>query len=545
MLPRDSHTSFRLALGLGTAAVIVLAVLRLFPVALIAAALLLPTLVVLYLVDVNVYEDEPIWVMGLTIGWGAVAGVGFGLIALAVEPSVGSVIVNGTSQYLVVQGLVLPFCGFFVLLVGPLILLRYQRFNDVLDGVAFGATAAAWFSGAQAITYGVHLIGAGLRPGGAVLPWIWRLLSLAVGMPVLTMGAAAAACAALWLRYRAPARDADALGALGHPAVALPLAGLLVMGGAVGETFLPAGGWLAWLAAFDVVAISLLRRAIHVGLLEESSETPDRRRVHLPQLRPSDRAPHVLRPLRHLAPGAAEASGPRRSPSAARPVPRSRTLTGDRVVSVFAERHASRVSTGSLGGRILHVFLLVFLLLIGFSILTTVLVAPGHDRALFQRSAVRGTAERPAGHPGDRVAQLAVRLQPRLPRVGGEGLAAGARQAGPDDQRRRTQRHCGDPGVPGGNRAVAGHRRAGQRAQGALAAGAGRQPRPSAARGGRRLPLGRGQGVRRRPHLAAGKSAGQRRVRGGVQWPRHGDAQRWWARPARAAPAAICTPWLT
>ena len=211
--------------------------------------------------DANIYEDEPIWVMGLTIGWGAAAGIGFGLIALAVEPSVGSVIVNGTSQYLVVQGLILPFCGFFVLLLGPLILLRYQRFNDVLDGVAFGATAAAWFSGAQAVTYGVHLIGAGLRPGGAMLPWIWRLLSLAVGMPVLTMGAAAAACAALWLRYRAPARDANALGALGHQAVALPLAGLLVMGGAVGETFLPAGGWLAWRAAFDVVAISLLVRA--------------------------------------------------------------------------------------------------------------------------------------------------------------------------------------------------------------------------------------------------------------------------------------------
>jgi ribosomal protein L32 len=273
-LPRDSRSSFRLALGLGTVAVIVLAALRLFPVALIAAALLFPTIVVLYLVDANIYEDEPIWVMGLTIGWGAAAGIAFGLLALAVEPSLGSVIVNGTSQYLVVQGLVLPFCGFFVLLLGPLILFRYQRFNDILDGVAFGATAAAWFSGAQAITYGIHLIGAGLRPGGAVLPWIWRLLSLAVGMPVLTMGAASAACAALWLRYRSPARDANALGALGHPAVALPLAGLLVMGGAVGETFLPAGGWLAWLAAFDVVAVSLLRRAIHVGLLEESAETP-------------------------------------------------------------------------------------------------------------------------------------------------------------------------------------------------------------------------------------------------------------------------------
>jgi len=75
------------------------------------------------------------------------------------------------------------------------------------------------------------------------------------------------------LRYRAPARDAEALGALGHPAMALPLAGLLVAGAAVGETFLSAGGWLVWLIVFDLVAISLLERTIHVGLLEEAAAT--------------------------------------------------------------------------------------------------------------------------------------------------------------------------------------------------------------------------------------------------------------------------------
>ena len=99
------------------------------------------------------------------------------------------------------------------------------------------------------------------------------MLSLGLGMPIVTMGAAAAACAALWLRYRARVRDAQALGALGHPAVALPLAGLLVAGAAVGETFLSAAGWLVWLVVFDLVAISLLRQTIHVGLLEESAAT--------------------------------------------------------------------------------------------------------------------------------------------------------------------------------------------------------------------------------------------------------------------------------
>lgn len=273
-LPRSSHLFFRIALALGAGVIAGLAAARLFPLALIAAAMLLPLLVVLYLLDVNVYEDEPAWAMALTIAWGALAGVGFGILALAITPSASSLIVQGNSQYLVGQGLVLPFCGLFVLLGGPLVLLRYHRFNSVLDGVTFGACSAAAFGGAEAITYGFHVLSAGIRPNGAVLPWIWRLLAIGFGMPILTMGAAAAACAALWLRYRAPARDAQALGPLGHPVVALPVAALLVMGGAVGETFLPAGAWLGWLAAFDIVVIVLLRRAIHVGLLEESLQIP-------------------------------------------------------------------------------------------------------------------------------------------------------------------------------------------------------------------------------------------------------------------------------
>ena len=303
-LPQDSHRSYRLALGLGSAAIVVLAALRLFPVALIAAALLLPLLVALYLVDVNTYGDEPVWALSLTMGWGAVVGVGFGLLALAVAPSAASVIVNGTSQYLLVQGLVLPFCGFFVLLLGPLILLRYQHFNAVLDGVTFGASTGASFSGAQAITYSAHLIGAGLRPGGAG-PAVGLALAVArgLGMPIVVMGAAAAVCAALWLRYRAPAPDAQALGVMGRPAVALPLGGLLVAGAAVGETFLSAGGWLVWLLVFDLVALSLLARTIHVGLLEESAATGTggsiapapypRRRRRASLLRERQRAPAV------------------------------------------------------------------------------------------------------------------------------------------------------------------------------------------------------------------------------------------------------------
>ncbi len=273
-LPRSSHWGFRVALLTGAILLVILAVARLFPLGLIAAAVLLPLVVVLYVIDVEVYEEEPAWAMVLTLAWGAVSGIGFGLIAIAISPSVTSVITNGNSQYLVYQGLVLPFCGLLVLMAGPLVLLRYHRFNSVLDGVAFGLSAGAAFAGGQLIAYSYHVLGNGIRPHGAPLPWIWRLLSFGVALPIVTMGAAAAASAALWLRHRAPARDAEALGPLGHPVLAVPFAALLVMGASVGEVFLPAGAWLGWLVFFDLVVIVFLRRAIHVGLLEESLEIP-------------------------------------------------------------------------------------------------------------------------------------------------------------------------------------------------------------------------------------------------------------------------------
>lgn len=273
-LPRSSHWGFRAALLCGGGLLAVLAAVRLFPLGLIAAAVLLPLVVILYLVDVDVYEDEPVWALVLTLLWGAATGVGFGLLAVAVSPSLTSVITSGSSQYLLWQGLVLPALGLLVLMIGPLVLLRYHRFNSVLDGVTFGVSSAAAFSGGQLIAYSAHVLGNGIRPPGALVPWIWRLLSFGVAMPIVVMGAAGAASAALWLRHRAPARDAEALGPLGHPVVAVPLAALLVTGASVGEIFLPAGAWLAWLVAFDLVVIVLLRRAIHVGLLEESLEIP-------------------------------------------------------------------------------------------------------------------------------------------------------------------------------------------------------------------------------------------------------------------------------
>ena len=91
---------------------------------------------------------------------------------------------------------------------------------------------------------------------------------------VLAMGCVGFAAAAFWLRYRAPVTDRRALGVAGRPVAAVAVALILVVAGAVTETVLPIGLWLAALVGLDAVALVLLRTAVHVGLLEEAGEQP-------------------------------------------------------------------------------------------------------------------------------------------------------------------------------------------------------------------------------------------------------------------------------
>jgi len=271
-LPHGSMRDFRVALGAGAAVVAALAALRLFPIAMIVAAALLPLITILYFVDVDVYEGEPLWATTWTFLWGAAAGAGAGLLANAVAPRGPALIEKGSSAHIVTGGILLPALGVVLMLAGPLVLLRVRRFDEVLDGATFGSACAATFAAAEAIVAGAGVLGGGVRPVGAALPWVARLLTLALATPVLSMSAIGAAVAAIWLRYRAPVRDRGALGVLGRPPVAVATAAVLVVAGAVGETFLPVGLWLASVVVLDLVGLALLRRALHLGLIEEAAE---------------------------------------------------------------------------------------------------------------------------------------------------------------------------------------------------------------------------------------------------------------------------------
>jgi hypothetical protein len=267
-LPRAEMGAFRIVLAVGSVLTLGLAGAGLFPLALTSAALLVPILSALYLWEVDVYEDQPWRVIGLTLGLGVLAGVGLGLLSEVVGVSTGD-----ADEDLLFSGVLLPVAALVLALGGPIaLLLPRARFNDLLDGATFGAVSAAAVGAAIVLTRGASLLPGGLRPDGDSAEWILRLAGLAVGAPVLAMCVSAGAAASLWVRYRAPIADRGALGPLARPAVAIPLAAALMVVSACTQILLPGGLWLAVLAALDVIALLWLRNVIHEGLRQQADE---------------------------------------------------------------------------------------------------------------------------------------------------------------------------------------------------------------------------------------------------------------------------------
>jgi hypothetical protein len=279
-LPRADMRSFRLAFAAGVAIIVGLALIGLFPIALVSAAVLVPLLMVLYLWDVDIYEDEPLWVIGATMLWGALAGAVYGSVlrGLPTGSAFGGVDLADT----LLAGVGLPLAEVALMIAGPLVLLRWRSFNDVLDGATFGAASAVSFSGAHLIVQALPMLGGGLHPAGDPLPWVVQLISLGVLQPVIAAGAMGALGAAVWLRYRAPITDRGALGPVGNPFVALVGAALLMVAAGLAKALLTLIPATLILGVIALLALLWLRRALHLGLLQESREIVVERSIRCP-----------------------------------------------------------------------------------------------------------------------------------------------------------------------------------------------------------------------------------------------------------------------
>jgi hypothetical protein len=161
LMPLASGTApqtYRWALGLGLLVPVIAGALGYLAFAFVAAALVVPAIYVVYMYDVNEWEDQPVPVVLGTIGAAAALGVGFtflwhaGLLGDDVAPvdfGQGAAGVRWSS--LLVLVLLVPIVSELLKQVGPLLLASRPQFDDMIDGLTFGVAAGASFAAAETI----------------------------------------------------------------------------------------------------------------------------------------------------------------------------------------------------------------------------------------------------------------------------------------------------------------------------------------------------------------------------------------------------------
>jgi len=270
-LPRADANVFTAALALGLTAVCVLAIFRLYPLALLVAAVLLPVLLVSYMYAVNVYESKPGLALAVTIGWGVLVGIGLGFYArhIGIDFDGHGFRHLGDSD-IIKRVFVLPVAAFIAATIAVVVLYVAPRYNEVLDGIAFGATVAVAIAAAQTVVQAATLLHDGFRAPGEFSSWLIRLTEIALLIPLSWIGGAGLMAAALWLRGRVPLRDQARVGVFANPFV-IAVVGLVffILPELVVQGFRRSVAFVI-LIGVAVVALFLLRVATHIALLEEA-----------------------------------------------------------------------------------------------------------------------------------------------------------------------------------------------------------------------------------------------------------------------------------
>lgn len=305
-LPHRHGAQFRIALVAGGALVVMLAALHLFAPATVAAVLVLPVLYLMYLYEVEIYEDEPLLVIGATIVVGAL--LGFLFTNLAGNALAQLVLTGDATTALVLAGIAIPIVGQALMLAGPLFLyLARGTFREPLDGLAFGAASALGFTLAASLTQFWPLLEGPLLAPGSPLDWAVRLTRAGLLVSIVNACTTAVVTASVWLHRYDRRRDGKPV----HSSLLVAIAVAFAVQVALGVIAFEVDDLVIDLGILAVAAAALLlytRLVIHDALLIEGVEH---------QIGPEAPCPecHRLVPTMAFCPacGAARAAAPKQA----------------------------------------------------------------------------------------------------------------------------------------------------------------------------------------------------------------------------------------
>ena len=269
-LPHRRGQPFRIALAAGGAVVLILALLHLFAPATIAAVLVVPLLYLIYLYEVEVYEDEPWLLIGATMAAGVMLGFGFTYVsggALSVLDVTGD-----KETAFVLTGLTVPIVGQALMLAGPLFLYLFRpRFREPLDGLTFGAASALGFTLAASLTAFWPLITGPLVATGQPIDWAVRLTRAGLLWSLINASTTGLVTAAVWL-HRYDRRRANRDWQSGILATTLVAFGVQIALGMIASAVEDLAIQFVIVATATVALLLYVRLVIHQALLIEGVE---------------------------------------------------------------------------------------------------------------------------------------------------------------------------------------------------------------------------------------------------------------------------------
>ena len=273
-LPHRSRAPFRAGVAFLLVALIVLGLLRLQAPLIAVASLGVPLLFLIYLYEIDVYDDydlgETIAVLGLGVGLGV-------LWAHFTGPIVTDAVTHGlgdslTAHDVLIAGALIPAAGQLLMLVPALVIwLRKKDRTEAMDGFVVGAAGALGFVAASTLTRLWPQLSGGVvasgRSAGSVLA---EGLLQGVTVPVVAACASALVASTAWVQRRDAVHGGRwATSTIGALVVALGIQ----VGLGIADLWQPALGWLLAIhAAAALLLLLALRVCLHFVLLHEAHE---------------------------------------------------------------------------------------------------------------------------------------------------------------------------------------------------------------------------------------------------------------------------------
>jgi RsiW-degrading membrane proteinase PrsW (M82 family) len=279
---RSTRRTYRWALALGLGIAAVAAAVGLLPYALVAAVATVPVVYILYLYDVNEWDDQPVPVILGTVVLAGALAFGFtllwrdvildGVLASFLPPASGY---HVQTDVLLVVGLLVPVVTVLLAQVGPLWLIAFRRFDDLIDGLTFGVAAGAAFAAVETLVLNGSLLldGRGRIDDPNAAVWVSIIVVGGLLKPVVYGSAVGIACASF--SGKGEGHDgftpAYALGVVeAIVAIAAFRIGVYLTGRLGGDLGVVLG--LLWGVIVAAAMVLRVRTVLHTALLEGALE---------------------------------------------------------------------------------------------------------------------------------------------------------------------------------------------------------------------------------------------------------------------------------